>query len=111
MDANENQTLYDERASERERKRERARNKMSVDYLFIERAHIGTHGHMLACTAHRFVHTLAEIRVKTRGARVRVLARVSLGSGRKVRFERPFILYSVYLLTRTPLSLFAEIIR
>lgn len=95
-----------------EKERERARNKMSVDYLFIERAHIGTHGHMLACTAHRFVHTCGDTRENARSVRrVRVLARVSLGSGRKVRFERPFILYSVYLLTGTPLSLFAEIIR
>lgn len=81
------------REIEGKRERERTRYKMSVAYLFIERAHIGTHGHMLACTLHRL-----RTRVYAR-ARVSVLARVSLGNGRKVRAAR-FIFYPVYLLTR-----------
>lgn len=60
---------------ERERERENARNKMSVDYLFIERAHIGTHGHMLACTAHRFVHTCGDTRENARSESTRTCPR------------------------------------
>lgn len=90
-----------DRETEREGKR-RLRYKMSVAYLFIERAHIGTHGHMLACTPHKQSNKCIRKTLERTREYLLVLAHVSLDSARKHPFENSAPSFLIYLSNYQP---------